>query len=207
LRIGIRAVLDDHGEIAVAGEVGDGAGLLGALRHGQADVMLAGLGLLRHIGVAAFQAVRNAGAGCRLLVHSYEWDRDFGAEAARFGAAGYVSRDCSQADLRVAVLDVAAGKPFVTAELGAHIAEAACFRATARLRGSLSARERQVFRMLAIGLDVPQIATQLGMSLRDAAECKWRIAAKIDVTEAGELVRHAVAHATRMWPRREMHGR
>ncbi|KGF83252.1 hypothetical protein IA69_00035 [Massilia sp. JS1662] len=178
--------------------------MLAALRGGSADVVLVGLGLLRHVGAGAFRA---AGGACRVIVHSYEWDRDFGTEASRFGAAGYLSHDCTREDLCAAVLDVAAGGQFATRDTRVVLAEAACFRASACPRTAFSARERQVFRMLAIGLRVHQIATQLGISLQDAVECKWRVAAKIDVTAAGELVRYAVAQTTRAWPRPEFAAR
>lgn len=203
LRIGVRSVLENHPAIVIADEVDDGAGLLAAFQHGRADVALVGLGLLRQLGPAALRELRPDGAACRVLAHSYEWDRDFGAEAARFGAAGYVSRDCSRTELCTAVLEVAAGRPFVTPDLCVALAEAACFRAAARACTPLSEREGHVFRMLAIGLGVRQIAAQLGMRVQDAVECKWRIAAKMDLTASGELVRYAVARATRLWPRPE----
>jgi DNA-binding NarL/FixJ family response regulator len=206
LRIGIRSVLDGHPDIVVKEEIADPDGLPLAVRAGHRGVALVGLGLLRHIGEATFRELRRENPACRILVHSYEWHREFGVEAARFGVSGYFSHECSCAELSAAVLDVAAGKPFITRGLAVEIAEAMCFRATGRTRVTLSARERQVLRMLTVGLDLPGIAAQLGISVQDAADCKWRIAGKMDVVEAGELVRHAVAQASRDWPRPEVCG-
>lgn len=203
LRTGIRAVLDGHPAIEVVEALGDGDGLLAALRGGRADVALVGLGLLRHVGPDAFRAAGRDGGSCRVIVHSYEWDRDFGTEAGRYGVAGYLSHDCTPEQLCAAVLDVAAGGQFATQGTRVVLAEAACFRATACPRTAFSPRERRVFRMLAIGLRVHQIAAQLGISVQDAVEYKWRVAAKIDLTGGGELVRYAVEQASRAWPRPE----
>jgi DNA-binding NarL/FixJ family response regulator len=206
LRIGLKAVLQQTPDIVIVDEVVDAEELLAAVRTVRHDVGLIGLGLLREAGTVRFGEARRAKREYRILVHSYEWDPGFGAEAARFGAAGYFSHECSAADLRAAVLDVAAGKPFITPALGAELATAACFRADQFQRVSLSTRERNVFRMIAIGLSVRGIAAQLGVSELDVAECKRRIMAKIDAQEAGELLRHAIDQACRYRPQPETMG-
>jgi DNA-binding NarL/FixJ family response regulator len=207
LRIGIRAVLEGDPEIAITDEVDDGARLLALIRDGRRDVMLVGLGLLRHVGAAAFRELRRASAACRILVHSYEWERAFAHEACRFGALGYVSHESTPSELGVAVRDVAEGRPFITPGLGAELAEAVCFHGTVLAQAALSAREKQVARMVAIGLDVSEIASQLDISVHEAAECKWRIARKVDVTGTGALVQHAVRQACRTWPGTAVGGR
>ena len=206
LRIGIRSVLEGYADIAITEEVEDGERLLAVIRDRRRDVMLVGLGLLRHVGVAAFRELRRANSVFRILVHSYEWERAFAHEACRFGALGYVSHECTPLELGVAVRDVAEGRPFITPRLGAELAEVVCFRGTVLAQAALSAREKQVARMVAIGLVVSEIAVQLDISVHEAAECKWRIARKVDVTGTGELVQHAVRQASRAWPRTAVGG-
>jgi len=175
--------------------------LLAAVRDVRHDVALIGLGLLRAVGVAPFREVRRIRPDYRILVHSYEWDPDFGLEAARFGVSGYFSHECSAADLRAAVVDVAAGKPFITRSLGAEVATAACFRAAVLQHASLTARERRVSVMLAMGISVRGIAAQLDIRAEDVVAYKWRIMAKMVVPGACELVRHAIAQTRRnCWP-------
>jgi DNA-binding NarL/FixJ family response regulator len=206
LRVSMKATLEEDRDVVVAAEVADAEQLMTAMRRARYDVLLIGLGLLREVGVGPFRELRRIGRACRIVVHSYEWDPGFGTEAARFGATGYFSRDCSIADLRSAVLEVGAGRPFVTPSLGAALAEAACFRADELRLARLSARERKVFIMLTIGLRPRGIAAQLGVPVQDVLECKWRIMAKIDVPDAGELARHAIAQTCRHRPRPALPG-
>lgn len=201
LRIGIGAVLEQMEDVVIVDEVVSGKQLPEAIRNVRHDVALIGLGLLRDVGVARFRELRRVKPECRILAHSYEWDPDFGAEASLFGASGYFSHECSAADLRAAVVDVAAGKPFITPGLGAAVATAACFRAAVLQQADLTARERYVSMMLAMGISMHGIAAQLGVNLEDVDACKWRIMAKTEVPEAGELVRHAIAQARRQRPR------
>lgn len=200
LRIGIRAVLGQHPDLVVTREVEDGRQLLVAMAAGRPGVLLVGLGLLRDIGAAAFRALRETTPGCGILVHSYEWDAGFADEAARYGATGYVSHECTAPDLYAAVLDVAAGRPFVTRDLGAVIATAACFRAEALQHAPLSARERKLSMMMAIGVSLRGIAAQLGIHEQDVVQTTRRVMAKTELPGAGVLVRHAVAQACRAAP-------
>jgi DNA-binding NarL/FixJ family response regulator len=206
LRMSLQTVLGQHADIRVVAEVEDETVLIPEARATPHDVMLAGLGMLRHVGADAVRALRRGREAGGLLVHSYEWDRGFAQEAARFGATGYFSHECSPADLHAAVLHVAAGRPFITRSLGMEIAAAACFRAVPLDGAALSAREKNVFRMLAIGLSTRQIAVQLGVGECDVVACKWRIMARMDVPNAGPLVRHAITQACREWPRPEPDG-
>jgi len=200
LRFSMKAALDADADIVVAAEAADAPQLMTTLRRARCDVLLIGLGLLREVGVGPISELRRIRPGCRIVVHSYEWDVGFGTEAARFGAMGYVSHECSHADLRAAVLDVCAGKPFVTPSLGAAVAEAACFRADEQRIERLSAREQKVFMMLTIGIRPRGVAAQLGMRVQDVLECKWRIMAKIEVPDTGELARHAIVQTCRNRP-------
>lgn len=197
LRIGIRAVLGRHPDIVVAGEAVDGRQLLAAMAAARPGVLFVGLGLLREVGVAPFRALRETTPACGILVHSYEWDAGFADEAARYGATGYVSHECSAPDLYAAVLDVAAGRPFVTRDLGDVIATAACFRAEALQHAPLSARERRLSMMMALGVSQSGIAAQLDIHEQDVAQTTRRIMAKAAPPGAGVLVRHAIAQACR----------
>jgi len=207
LRAGLHAVLAGQTDIRIVGEIEDASGLVAALRAGSYDVMLAGLGLLRHVGADAVRGLRRHRPGGGLLVHSYEWDLGFGHEATRFGAAGYFSHECSAQDLHAAVFDVAAGRPFITRRLGARLAAAACFRAVRLDDAALSAREQRVYKMLALGLSPSGIAAQTGLRVRDVLACGRRLAGRIGMADAGPLVRHAVAQARREWPYAAPEGR
>lgn len=195
LRTGIRAVLERHEEIAIAGEALTAKELCCAILDLPHEVVFAEMGLLTAIGSAALRELRRARPASRFLVHSYEKDTDFGAQAFRFGATGYVANDCSASDLCAAILNVAAGTPYISASLGDDLAAAVCFRAANMASASLSARERRVFKMLAIGLTDVDIARQMRQPLPAVDAYKMRIMAKMEMQECSELVRHAISQS------------
>lgn len=195
LRTGIRAVLERHEEIAIASEALTAKELCCAILDLPHEVVFAEMGLLTSIGSRALRELRRVRPASRFLVHSYEKDTDFGAQAFRFGATGYVANDCSASDLCAAILNVAAGAPYISASLGDDLAAAVCFRAANMACAPLSARERRVFKMLAIGLTDVDVARQLRAPLPAVDACKMRIMAKLEMTDCSELVRHAISQS------------
>ena len=193
LRTGIKAVLERDESISVACEVLTADQLCKAFLEVPHDVVIVEMDLLKSIGSAALRELRQARPASRILVHSYEKDPGFGAEAFRFGATGYVANDCSSMDLCAAVASVAAGQPFITASLGDDLAKAVCFRATNRAHANLNKRELQVFKMLAIGLDDRSVARQMGKSLATIEAYRKQIMAKMEVPGCSELTRHAIS--------------
>lgn len=194
-RLGIRSVLESKAEFSITDEVASAARFRSAFLDAPHDVVLVELGLLKQIGCTALRELRLARPDTRFLVHSYEIDTDFGAEAFRFGATGYLANDCSASDLCAAVHHVAAGLPFITLSLGEQLATSVCFQASNLSYASLTRRELQVFKILSIGLKVTDAARQLRMSVDAIDTYKARIMSKMVLPGAGELVQHAIAQS------------
>jgi len=56
----------------------------------------------------------------------------------------------------------------------------------------LSAREREVLKLLAEGLSVKEIATRLGVSVKTVDVHKYNLMKKIDVHDRAELIKYAI---------------
>jgi DNA-binding NarL/FixJ family response regulator len=192
-RLGIRSILERRAEFSVTEEVLDADQLRTTFLDVPHDVVVIGVDLLKQIGPAALRELRQARPSSRFLVHSFEIDTAFGAEAFRFGATGYMANDCSSSELCDAVMNVAAGQPFVTRLLGEQLATAVCFRASNLSHASLSRRELVVFKMLSTGLRERDVARQLGKSVDDIYAYKTHIMAKMTLPDESALVQHAIS--------------
>lgn len=209
LRLGIRSVLEQQAEFSICEEVVSAEQLRSVFLDVPHDVVLVELGLLRQIGSAALRELRQARPTSRTLVHSYEIDTDFGANAARFGATGYLANDCTTSDLCAAVARVAAGLPYITQTLGEQLAAAVCFRASNLPYADLNRRELRIFKMLSIGLHPAAIAKHLGKSVDAIYAYQRQIVAKMNLPGTSELVQHAISQSV-LWGFRQseaMHSR
>ncbi|PVE62963.1 response regulator [Microbacterium testaceum] len=160
VREGLASVLAADGDITVTATAANGAEALAAAGDG-VDVVVMDLSMPVMDGVAAPRAIRAAHPGIRVLVLTSFGDRDQVRRAVAAGATGYQLKDAEPAELRAAVRAVAAGHaPLDPRVAGALLPEAGDADA------GLSAREREVLRLVAEGRANKQVAAVLGITER-----------------------------------------
>ncbi|WP_295791711.1 response regulator transcription factor [uncultured Microbacterium sp.] len=160
VREGLASVLAADGDITVTATAANGAEALAAAGDG-VDVVVMDLSMPVMDGVAATRAIRAAHPGIRVLVLTSFGDRDQVRRAVAAGATGYQLKDAEPAELRAAVRDVAAGHaPLDPRVAGALLPE------TGDADAGLSAREREVLRLVSEGRANKQVAAALGITER-----------------------------------------
>jgi DNA-binding NarL/FixJ family response regulator len=194
LRLGIRSVLEMRNRFFIAAEIHSKEQLLSSFLRIEFDVVLVELNIFQSIDPAIFSRFRKCKPNVNFLVHSHTNDINPGVEAIKSGALGYLTRHCSPADLGYAISTVCKGRPFITELIGEALAES-LFRPSNIAHTSLSEREFQVFRMLAIGINITGIAAQLELSIKTVSTYKARILNKMNLPGISELVRYAICHS------------
>jgi len=124
----------------------------------------------------------------RILVLSMHAEPLYARRALEAGAAGYVSKNASPAELMAAVRKVAAGGRFVEAE----IAQAIALGGGAENLDVLSPRELEIMRLLAGGASLAEIAGALGVGYKTVANTLTLMKSKLGVARTADLVRLAI---------------
>ena len=176
--------------VALAGEpaftiIGDGASVATASGT-DAGVVVLGSGQ----GVAAVRAVRERWPHAEVLMVSSSADPVATRRMFELGVAGVVLSTVDDEELVRALRTVASGERYVTPAVGATLADAKHERNGLT---ALSVRERDVLRLLALGLTNQQIAQELVVSVRTVEGHRSHLMAKLGATSRAELVRHALA--------------
>ena len=163
VREGLASLLADDEEFEVVGTAGSAEDALAPVRRLRPDVILLDLELPGIGGVRAISPLAEAHAGARVIVFTaYRADEHILA-ALRAGARGYLLKGAPAADIRSAIRAVHAGESYLESGAAATVIEA--IRAPAR-RDTLSARERDVLRLVAAGRANKEIAAALSISER-----------------------------------------
>ena len=194
VRTGLRALAERDGDIAVVGEAATGRSGLSRVRELHPDVVLMDIRMPEMDGLEATRRIL-ADPGLRevrvLVLTTFDEDEHV-FEAIRAGAAGYLLKDVSPADLRRAIRVVAAGEallsPSVTRTvLGSIAARPQTVLDDAPLR-ALSPREREVLEQVGRGLSNDEIAQALFLSPATARTYVSRLLAKLGARDRSQLV-------------------
>lgn len=157
-------------------------------------VVLVDLNLPDRDGIDLLTALRSRVRDAKLLVLSCYDDELHVAEALRAGAQGYLVKSSPLADILSSIREVAlGGTPLSPGVAGAVVR--AMRRPSEEAAGtldSLSPRERQVFRLLALGLSTRDAAARLELSPKTVETHRMRIYEKLHCASAVELTRLAV---------------
>jgi DNA-binding NarL/FixJ family response regulator len=161
VRAGLAGLLDSADDLQVVGQAADGQQALELAADLDPDVVLMDLSMPVMDGVEATRRLLAANPAAKVVVLTSFSDQPRVADALAAGAIGYLLKDCEPRDLKSAVPAAAQGH----APLDPRVARALLPSGQpARPADELSARERQVLRLLTKGLANRQIARYLGIS-------------------------------------------
>lgn len=189
VRAGVAGMLAGAEDITIVGEAGDAAEAVTQVRHRRPDVVLMDLRLPGADGVDATSRIRTESPQTRVVVlTTYETDADI-LRAVEAGAAGYLLKDVARADLIAAVRTAARGGTV----LAPSVATRLLHQVRRPTRGTLSAREVEVLRLVGRGLSNAEIGRELHISEATVKTHLLRTFNKLDVSDRTAAVTTAMA--------------
>lgn len=193
VREGLRQVLADYEGVQVVAEAAHGAEALQALRSGQAvNVVLLDIALPGRDGLEVLKQIQSEFAGLPVLMLSTYPDNQFAVRCIRAGAAGYLNKSADPDDIVAGLRKAASGGRYLTPSVADLLANAVSEVSPQAPHESLSQRENQVFRLLAQGQSVGQIAALLSLSSNTVSTYRARILEKTGTRNDVELALYAV---------------
>lgn len=196
VRQGIKQILADAGDIALAFEAASGPEAMACVRKGGVDVVLLDIAMPQRDGLDVLKQLRSECPKLPVLMLSTYPDRQYAVRSLKLGAAGYLNKSADSEQLIEAIRRVAQGKLFITASVAEQLASAvgAGTREDKPLHERLSQREHQVFRLLSQGRSVGEIAEQLALSSNTVSTYRARVLEKTGTRNDVELALYAVQH-------------
>ena len=196
VRAGLKAVLGTARDIAVVSEASNGREALALTERFRPDVLLLDLTMPEMDGLAVLRAVVERQLATRVLVLTMHAEDEYLVQALEAGAAGYLMKSAADRELVDAVRAVAHGGSYVQPSAGRALARGLqrAHRATderARYE-KLTARERDVLRLVAEGYSAPEIGERLNISPKTVDTYKQRINEKLQVDHRADYVRFAL---------------
>jgi two-component system, NarL family, response regulator NreC len=192
VREGLRMVLAQRPDIEVVGEAADAAGALRLLETLDPDVVLLDLSLPDSDGVPLIRSLVARRPGMRILVLTMHRDAETVRQAFLAGASGFMIKGAHSDELYAAIRALDRGERYVHSSVVAAIVEDSL--QWQQSSGSMSAREREILRLIASGRSAVQIGEILGISPHTVRRHRANLLAKLNVRGSSGLTRYAVEH-------------
>jgi two-component system response regulator NreC len=193
VRKGLCLLLAREPDLVIVADVPDTSTADRALTAFDPDVLVLDLGLRGPASLAAVPELREAHPRCAIVVLALQGDPELARETLGLGASAFVVKSAPSAELIGAIRLVAAGRTYLSPELGARLAidSSRRHRADEAAGHELSRREIEVLKLIARGHTNAEIANQLYLSVRTVESHRARIQQKLGRTGRAELVAHA----------------
>jgi DNA-binding NarL/FixJ family response regulator len=196
VREGLKRIVGDAKDFTVVGEAADGNEALGVVRELDFDVLVLDLSMPGRSGMELIKLVKAEKPKIRILVLSMHQEMQYAVRAIKSGASGYLTKESAPAQLEQAIRKIAGGGAYISAEVAEQLALGAMPGGAEQglPHESLSDREFEVFRHLAAGAAVSDIAARLNLSVKTVSTHKANLMQKLGLQNQADLVRYALKH-------------
>jgi len=176
---GLITMLELEDDIAVIGRAADGEEAVEQARTQRPDVILLDVQMPLMDGIEALRRIRANDPQAKVIVLTTYRNEDYLFPSLQAGARGYLLKDSTREQLAGAIRAVFAGESLLDPEL---------VTAAKQELPALTAREREVLRLMADGKNNSQIATQLFVSENTVKTHVSNILDKLDVRDRAAAV-------------------
>ena len=188
---GLVGLLKD--DFDVVGTVSDGQLLIEAAKRLRPDVIVTDISMPGVSGLDVLPRLKAERVDSRVVVLTMHNDAALATRAIRAGASGFLLKHSAGEELVTAIQQALLGRVYLTPALTRDVM-AQMARPAGESEPQLTARQRDVLRLIVEGQRMKAIAAALQLSTRTVEAHKYEIMQVLDVHSTAELVRYALQH-------------
>lgn len=195
VRRGCKAILSERSDIVVVGEASSGIEALEKIAQLNPTLVVMDLNLPDLSGIEIVRRLKTQPRALHVVILSVHIDDVYVRRALEAGASAYVVKEGAVQELGDAIDAVMAGHMYLSPVISRTVIRSYLQRTPKSLSsegGELTAREREVLQLVAVGLSSKEIAQRLRTSPRTIETHRRNIMQKLDLHNVPELVRYAI---------------
>jgi two-component system, NarL family, invasion response regulator UvrY len=192
IRLGLIQILKDEYPFVEIKEVSDGETLIKEVQQQVWDLVISDLDMPGMNGLQALEKIKLINPSLPVLILSIYPEELYAVRVLKAGAAGYMNKNAAPYELITALQRISLGKKYITAEVAEKLLDHV--DSDKKPHELLTNREFEVFKLLALGKSLTQIADTLSLALTTISTHRTRIIAKLQVSTNAGLTRYAITN-------------
>ena len=193
MRDGIRALLGLHDDIEIVGEASEGNEAIEKAQELMPDVLIMDIAMPGMDGLEATRRMRKKSPKIKVLVLTQYDNKEYILSVIKAGAAGYVPKRALGSELVSAIRAVHQGDSFLYPSAAAALIEDYLQQAKEEEPyNQLTAREREILKLIAEGHTSREIADMFFLSLKTVLGHRSKIMEKLNLHNQTEVVKYAM---------------
>jgi len=193
---GIKSALQEHPEFELVGDATDGLQAVESAKSLRPDIVIMDFSMPNLNGIEATKQIKQFSPEIQIIIYTMYSDKELVIDLFKAGISAYVLKDDPLSDLILALRAVKGGGTYFSTMaptiLLRHMKELEEKTDSADSYDSLSQREREVFRLLAEGKGIKEIANELFISPKTVESHKYNIMEKLQAASVVDLTKIAI---------------
>jgi two-component system invasion response regulator UvrY len=194
VREGLKQIVAQTTDIHVAGEASNAAEALEMARRLPIDLLLLDISMPGRSGLDVLVEIKRDMPQLPVLILSLHPEDQYALRMIKAGASGYVTKESASEQLIFAIRKVASGGRYMSMPLAEKLVFGMAADTGVAQHELLSNREFQVFRMIAAGKTVSEIADELSLSAKTISTNRTRIIEKMGLRNNAEFTQYAIKY-------------
>jgi DNA-binding NarL/FixJ family response regulator len=195
VRHGLKLLIDNQPDMEVVGEAADGSAVLHQAEALKPDIVVMDISMPGMNGLVATRLLKRAQPGVAIVALTRHDDDSHSDELLRAGASGYVLKQSPPMEFLRAVRSAAAGGIYIDPAITPRVAGGLLARVAevpTESRATITDREAEVLRLIAVGHSNKEAAAQLKISVKTVEVHKMNAMRKLGLTGRVDVVRYGV---------------
>lgn len=193
IREALKNLLELDGDIHVIAEAEDGEDCLEKLKACEPEILLLDIDMPKKNGLQVLKTLQEQKSEQRILVLTVHNEIDYLMRAMDFGVNGYILKDSESKELKEAIYSVYEGKTYIPSNMVPLIhSKRKQKNVDSEKIDSLTKRELEVLKLLAVGMYNKEVAQNLTISERTVKNHVSNIFKKLEVTDRTQAAVFAI---------------
>jgi DNA-binding NarL/FixJ family response regulator len=192
MRDGIRALLSLHDDIVIVGEASEGSEAIDKAEEFMPDIVIMDIAMPGMDGLEASRRIRKKNPRVKILVLTQHDNKEYILSAIKAKVDGYVPKRALGEELVSAIRALHRGDSFLYPSAATALIDSYRQQAELEPYDLLTAREREVLKLIAEGHTSREISDMLFISLKTVLGHRSKIMQKLDLHNRTELIKYAM---------------